>query len=53
MIALEEMVHKRLALEKRGKMIRLHLEQIPNTRVRAETEKRLRRLEQGERDLYF
>jgi 2-iminoacetate synthase len=39
--------------EEGERTIRLHLEQIPNAGVRAETEKRLRRLEQGERDLYF
>ena len=35
------------------KTIKEHLAQIPNAGVRAETERRIRRLEQGERDLYF
>ena len=35
------------------KTIASHLEQIPNTRVRTETERRLERICQGERDLYF
>ena len=33
--------------------IRAHLRMIPSEKVRRETEKRLARLEQGERDLYF
>ncbi|OPY78447.1 MAG: 2-iminoacetate synthase [Syntrophorhabdus sp. PtaU1.Bin153] len=33
--------------------IRKHLEEIPDSRVRGETEKRLARIEQGERDLYL
>jgi 2-iminoacetate synthase len=33
--------------------IKKHLKQIPNVKARAETEKRLGRLRQGERDLYF
>jgi 2-iminoacetate synthase len=33
--------------------IRDHLNQIPNLKARAETEERLARLRQGERDLYF
>jgi 2-iminoacetate synthase len=33
--------------------IKEHLVQIPNAKVREETERRLDRLEQGERDLYF
>jgi 2-iminoacetate synthase len=35
------------------KTIAEHLKEIPNPAVRQETEKRLKRLEQGERDLYF
>ncbi|HAG08916.1 MAG TPA: [FeFe] hydrogenase H-cluster radical SAM maturase HydG [Desulfotomaculum sp.] len=35
------------------KTITVHLKEIPNPAVRQETEKRLKRLEQGERDLYF
>jgi 2-iminoacetate synthase len=35
------------------KTIAEHLKEIPNPAVRIETEKRLKRLEQGERDLYF
>ncbi|HBQ28612.1 MAG TPA: [FeFe] hydrogenase H-cluster radical SAM maturase HydG, partial [Desulfotomaculum sp.] len=35
------------------KTIAEHLKEIPNPAVRRETEKRLKRLEQGERDLYF
>jgi 2-iminoacetate synthase len=35
------------------KAIREHLKQIPNLKARAETENRLERLQQGERDLYF
>ncbi|MCG0277472.1 MAG: [FeFe] hydrogenase H-cluster radical SAM maturase HydG, partial [Thermanaeromonas sp.] len=30
-----------------------HLEEIPNEAVRSETQSRLKRLEEGERDLYF
>ncbi|HHX25954.1 MAG TPA: [FeFe] hydrogenase H-cluster radical SAM maturase HydG [Firmicutes bacterium] len=33
--------------------IKAHLEMIPSEKVRKETEKRLARLEQGERDFYF
>jgi 2-iminoacetate synthase len=33
--------------------IKEHLKLIPNQKTRQETEKRLKRLEQGERDLYF
>ncbi len=41
-------------LKKLGeKTIRAHLEAIPNPNVRRETEERLKRLEQGERDLYL
>jgi 2-iminoacetate synthase len=35
------------------KTIQEHLVQIPNAKVREETERRLERLERGERDLYF
>ncbi len=35
------------------KTIQEHLNQIPNPRVRQQTEERLKRLENGERDLYF
>jgi 2-iminoacetate synthase len=35
------------------KAITLHLKQIPNLKARAETERRLERVCQGERDLYF
>ena len=35
------------------KTIKEHLAQIPNLKVREETERRIQRLEQGERDLYF
>ena len=35
------------------KTIAEHLKEIPNSVVYRETEKRLKRLEQGERDLYF
>ncbi len=35
------------------KTIKEHLVQIPNAKVREETERRLERLERGERDLYF
>jgi 2-iminoacetate synthase len=34
-------------------VIKSHLEMIPSEKVRKETEKRLARLEQGERDFYF
>jgi 2-iminoacetate synthase len=39
--------------EEGEKTIDSHLKQIPNVKVRAETEKRLERLCRGERDLYF
>jgi 2-iminoacetate synthase len=35
------------------KAIRKHLQEIPDPRVRSETEKRIARIEQGERDLYL
>ena len=35
------------------KTIEKHLEQIPNTQIRDETIKRIKKLEQGERDLYL
>jgi 2-iminoacetate synthase len=35
------------------KTIQEHLVQIPNAKVREETERRLERLQRGERDLYF
>jgi 2-iminoacetate synthase len=35
------------------KTIAEHLKEIPNQAAHRETEKRLKRLEQGERDLYF
>lgn len=34
-------------------IIRMHLDMIPNPKMREETKKRLARLEAGERDLYF
>jgi len=35
------------------KTIKEHLKQIPNPKVRSETEKKIKKLEQGERDLYL
>jgi 2-iminoacetate synthase len=35
------------------KTIKEHLDQIPNPKIRSETEKRIKKLEQGERDLYL
>ncbi|HOV91372.1 MAG TPA: [FeFe] hydrogenase H-cluster radical SAM maturase HydG [Syntrophorhabdaceae bacterium] len=35
------------------KTIKDHLKQIPNEKIRMQTEERLKRLENGERDLYF
>lgn len=34
-------------------VIREHLQSIPNPKLREETERRLKRIEEGERDLYF
>ena len=35
------------------KTIQKHLKQIPNPKIRSETEKKIKKLEQGERDLYL
>jgi hypothetical protein len=35
------------------KIIKKHLEEIPNMKIREKTKARLKQLEAGERDLYF